>query len=759
MRNIILVLVLLMLPAVLFAAEYRVGIVASEGSRFTAESIGSEIEDFVTGDDSTEIKIYIYSAQANLSKIDSIINRADAESDIVIYVGEVTAGRALLSKASKPSVAVFNTDAGCKGQFTYIIAPDINYSDDLASFKDLFGYEELKIYISEYANCRSDICRGSQKKILDSITVPYELLSGEDVPDKLEKGDTLLVLNQPQMKREELGALLNELAEKGVKTFSFGGADDAELGFTAVNTKDKDTMKKARSAAVAVLDIINGIPQSSVIRINRAKGMVINMRSASLAGFSPAWSYLRSAELINHEDSYHYDKYIGFEQAVREAVENNEDVALGYIELERANEIIKRASSAMRPSLTLSSSLNRIDDDRARLASGTSPEQTLDVAVGLQQIIYSEEVFSLKEQAKLSRDASESLARQAELDVMQVAAKAYLDVLRAQTYMRIARDNLNTTRYNYDLAKNRDLAGAANPAELHRWEARIALSKIDMINAENSLKNAMTELARILSEDIDGFYRLEELSLDDNYGFLKIRDKGGMLSNPAAFKKFKKIMTEKAVQNSVELKNLKYLIEAADRSVLTAKRKYTHPEVTLGGEYKRFLDKSGEGDDTGMSWYDDNEWNLGIKASIPLYEGGRRSADLSIEKTALRRLYHEKAKAVKLVRQRMITSLENARTAYDSYVLSGESAKASSRTLDIVADLYARGAVSITELIDAQNAKLQSDMNEASNLYSFMEKIVDVERAYGAFFSLMETPKKSEIINLLNKAENEGADE
>jgi outer membrane protein TolC len=107
----------------------------------------------------------------------------------------------------------------------------------------------------------------------------------------------------------------------------------------------------------------------------------------------------------------------------------------------------------------------------------------------------------------------------------------------------------------------------------------------------------------------------------------------------------------------------------------------------------------------------------------------------------------------------MITSLENARTAYDSYVLSGESAKASSRTLDIVADLYARGAVSITELIDAQNAKLQSDMNEASNLYSFMEKIVDVERAYGAFFSLMETPKKSEIINLLNKAENEGADE
>lgn len=748
----LLVLMILVLPLAVSAKTYDVAIVASYGNSHSVSEIKSEIQDFVTGSSEAAVQVYYYSPSEGTEKLDSLIRQADSASDIILLYGEVPAGRAMQVKTEKPAVAVFKADVKCGGDFVYTISPQINYSETYRRFKELFDFSSLKVAVSDYAACRSEICRGSQKSILSVIDVPYETVQAD--PEAFEKGDNALILEQPQMKPEELSSFLNKLSEKGVRTFGFGGFYEAELGMLAVDSRDRDSQKAARSAAVAVMELITGKRERTDIKVSRMEGLVLNMKAAKEAGFSPKWEYLRSAELLNYLDSFSYDGSLGFKEALTMAVKKNEDVATGHIDLETAKYLIDMSKSAFRPTVGLSASFGRIDDDRARLAQGSAPEQTADVAVQLQQILYSEEVFSLRDQAKYNEKAAEAVARQAELDVMNETAKAYLNVLRAETYMRIAYDNLETTKHNYNLARNRDLAGAANPAELHRWEATIALSKIDLVSASNSVKNAMTELARITGEDIDGYYDLEPLTLENNYSFFTyLKDHRDMMDTPADFEKFKKAMVEAAVQNSVELRSLKYLTESADRAVVTARRKFYLPTVAAQGEYKRFIDKRGAGEDAPFDWYDDTEWSIGVKASLPLYEGGRRSAVLQIENSALRKLYHQKAKAAKLVRQRMITSLENTKSSYDSYILAGESAQAAKKTLKIVSDLYSRGAVSITELIDAQNAKLTADMNEASGMYTFMEKLVEVERAYGSFSAFSKNTEQNitDILNGLNR--------
>lgn len=747
MKKFIL-LILLVIPIAVNAKTYLVGVVAPYGSQHDAAVLKAEIESFVTGTDEASVQIYSYLPSADTAELDSLITEADSKSDIILLFGEVPAGRALHRNITKKSIAVFNSDVECSGSFDHRILPDIDYNAVYASFKELLGFTELKVAVSSYGTCISEICRGAQEQVLSVIDVPFEKVKAE--ADYFSAGDTALILEQPQMLADEFRLFLGELADKGVKTFSFGGYHDAELGVLAVNSRDRDFQKTARSAAVAVMDIINGTAAGGETRIDRTEGLVINMETASAADFSPAWSYLRSAELMNYEKFQKYDKKLGFKEVLEKAVLNNEDVLTGQIDFETARYMVDASRSAFKPSVGISSSYARIDDDRARYAQGTAPEKTLDVSVQLQQIIYSEEVFSLRDQAVYNKKAAEASARQAELDILSEAAKAYLAVLRAQTYMRIAGDNLETTKYNYNLAKNRDIAGAANPAELHRWEATIALSKIDLVNAANRVKVAMSELARVTGEDIDGYYDLEPLTLEKNYSFLAEAGKSSkVLDTPRGFTEFKRAMEEAALENSVELRSIRYLIDAAGRSVETAERRFYHPTVALQGEYTRFIDKSGEGAEASAGWYDDTEWNIGVKASLPLYEGGRRGAELHMERAALRKLGHQKAKVSKLIRQRMITALENARSSYDSYLLAGESALAADKTLKIVSDLYARGAVSITELIDAQNAKVNAEMNEASGLYSFMEKIVDVERAFGAFSAFSETEENT-IINILN---------
>jgi outer membrane protein TolC len=600
------------------------------------------------------------------------------------------------------------------------------------------------------------MCESIVDAITSHIKVPYKILpisktDQETLRDIVSKGDTALILRQPQLSAKETKDFLNNLAELGVRTFSFGNYKDAQLGMMAVNSPDREYTKTARTTAMAIGELISGNRDGGVLKVSRTNSLVINMDAANVAKFSPKWDTKRDAELIG-EELIGEQKYIGYKQALEKAVKTNEDVAIGQIDLKTAGDMVQMSKSAFRPTVNLSSTFLRINEDRALVARGTAAENRFDVTLSLKQILYSEEVFSLKDRADINEIAQKSIAKQAELDIIQQTAQAYMNVLRAKTFVSITQDNLERNKTNYNLAKNRDLAGAANPAELHRWEATIAMAKADVSNAKNSVKLAMTELARLMGEDIDDSFMLEQLKLDTDVTiYTTLMNAGYKLENMADFEKFKAAILNISLENSVELKALKQAAKAAQRTVLSAERSFYHPTVALSGEYKRYLDKSGKGSDDPMPGYDDSEWSIALNASLPLYEGGRRTAELNIEKAALRKIYHEKSKATKQIKQRMIAALENSKASFNQHLLAQASAKAAERTTEIASDLYAKGAVSITELIDAQNARLTAEMNVASTRFDFMEKLVTVERAYGSYFIFKTDAEDAEFINNINK--------
>jgi outer membrane protein TolC len=53
------------------------------------------------------------------------------------------------------------------------------------------------------------------------------------------------------------------------------------------------------------------------------------------------------------------------------------------------------------------------------------------------------------------------------------------------------------------------------------------------------------------------------------------------------------------------------------------------------------------------------------------------------------------------------------------------------KNLDLVTDSYAKGVVSIQDLLDAQNSALTADLNAANAVYDFLIDLVEVERAAG----------------------------
>ena len=88
-------------------------------------------------------------------------------------------------------------------------------------------------------------------------------------------------------------------------------------------------------------------------------------------------------------------------------------------------------------------------------------------------------------------------------------------------------------------------------------------------------------------------------------------------------------------------------------------------------------------------------------------------------------------------------ALHRASGTYPSMEFSAEAAEAAVENLDLVTDAYRTGTVSVTELIDAQNASLAAELRAVDARYAYLLDVIDVLRAT-ADFSLLVDPGSTE---------------
>jgi outer membrane protein len=82
--------------------------------------------------------------------------------------------------------------------------------------------------------------------------------------------------------------------------------------------------------------------------------------------------------------------------------------------------------------------------------------------------------------------------------------------------------------------------------------------------------------------------------------------------------------------------------------------------------------------------------------------------------------------------------LHRTGSSWPAIELSHTAASAADENLAMVSDAYARGAVSVTDLIDAQEAALSAGLAATDAKYGFMIDFVNVLRAMGDFEILLD---------------------
>jgi outer membrane protein TolC len=215
------------------------------------------------------------------------------------------------------------------------------------------------------------------------------------------------------------------------------------------------------------------------------------------------------------------------------------------------------------------------------------------------------------------------------------------------------------------------------------------------------------------------------------------------IDNAAVWEIFQDYLVAETLRQAPELGRLERLTAAQERQVTAAKRKFYVPELALGGSWGSNLNRGGAGSDLSQTGVDDESWSVGLTASWPLFTSGALRAQLNTERLSLRQLERSRAAIAEQLETRTRVALHRASGTYPSLEFSAEAADAAVENLGLVTDAYRTGAVSVTQLIDAQNAAVTAELRAVDARYAYLIDVVDILRATGDF-SLLVDPGRTE---------------
>ena len=202
------------------------------------------------------------------------------------------------------------------------------------------------------------------------------------------------------------------------------------------------------------------------------------------------------------------------------------------------------------------------------------------------------------------------------------------------------------------------------------------------------------------------------------------------VSNDRAFELMGDFMVKEGIAASPELMGLEALIAATQRELESHRSAYWSPTVTLQGGVSRVMHETRAAD---FSAEGDTDWFVGLNVSLPLFEGGARRARLSGSQRVIAQQQLQREASQQLIEQRIRAMLHRIAASYPSIQLSKDGATAANKNLDLVTDAYSRGAVSILDLLDAQNAALVAEESASNAVFDFLIDLMNLQRGVGGF--------------------------
>jgi len=686
----------------------------------------------------------------------------DPEVNMVMTLGYVSSAVAILNKPlSKPTFAPFVWDASLlgvniKGDVSGIrnlnfLAGKSDFERDLKTFRSVVEFSKLAVLIDEsvYDALPGLIQRARDVAATGGVELHFILQTTQDedlvskLPDDI---DAVVVTSLPRLGSVEMNNLIKALINKRLPSYSLIGSHLVEQGMLMAEAPASDWQRLARRNALNMHAVMKGeAAENQTVVFKGKRHLTLNMATARAIGLSPHYDITRQAILLNEEPAPK-GRPLSLSTVAREAVRVNLDLRATAFGLEGGKTEIDKARAKLLPQLSASVGYTQLNDDSTTVKSGAAAEASTKARLTLSQLIYSNKVNTNVKIQNYLQNNRQALYQQLELDIIQDATLAYLNILKAQTLVHIRRENANLTRSNLRLAQNRQRLGVGKPAEVYRWQSELATAKKELLQSQAQYQQAHDALNRLLHRPFKELFITTSASLDDPNLLVSRKELFDYINNDRAYELMGAFMLKEALAASPEMASLEALITASKLELKINQRAYWSPTVTLQGEVSNIMDEDRQ---AGLAAEGDTDWTVGLNVTLPLFEGGARNARVSGSRLALAKNNMQRDATAERVEQRLRSTLHQIKASYPSIQLSEEAAVAARKNLKLVTDAYTRGAVSILDLLDAQNAALVAEESATNSVFVFLIDLMNLQRSLGRFDFFLDGQDLDEWLNRL----------
>ncbi|OUR94556.1 hypothetical protein A9Q87_02670 [Flavobacteriales bacterium 34_180_T64] len=648
------------------------------------------------------------------------------------------------------SVSNSETTSGINN-FNYLVSSQ-SYSRDLETFQNLYDFKKVAVLIEEFIPdlmpIRETFDQEFEKLGATYTLVPFKTTS--DIINNIGDADAVYMAGGFFLNDQEIKELAKYFKANKLPSFTASPVEDVVAGFMATNQAEENLSRFFRRIALNVEAIVNGTNASELpIYIDYHDKLTLNYNTLEHTGVPIRYKYIATTNFVGDYQNVLSEKRYNLLDVFNETIKNNLSLLSDKKSIDLKTQDVKTAKSNYLPDLTATATGSYIDPKVAALSFGQNPEYKTSGNITLNQTIYSEDAnANITIQENLEKAEQENY-NAALLDVLINASTAYFNSLILKSNTRIQAENLEVTKRNLEIAQQNFDAGQSGKTDVLRFRSEYAQNTQSLVEAINQLELSFYDLNLILNNDMKFEIDVDEAELSEgifeHYEYHKL---SGLIEDPKSRDAFTEFLILEAKENAPEIASINYNMKASERSLKLNSSGRFVPTVALQGQYNRDFNQWGKGS-TPTPVFDDN-YNVGLNLSIPIFERNQQNINRQIATIQQDQLTINRENIELNIERNINGAVLGIINEITNIELSRISEEAAKESLDLVQTSYSSGAVSITQLIDAQRNYLQAQLSRSNATYNYLLSSMILERYLGRFFLLSTAAENQAFIQRYN---------
>jgi outer membrane protein len=370
--------------------------------------------------------------------------------------------------------------------------------------------------------------------------------------------------------------------------------------------------------------------------------------------------------------------------------------------------------------------------------------------------------------ARATREATTAQVDAAGVTLGTEVTRAYLEVLRQQEQVALAKQQLERVRFDLRMARGRAEVGAGTQLDVMQAELQVGRSEVSVLQAENAEQTARLRLFQQMGVEGSGAaavtltttFGLEQPTWELEPLYTLALDQNPLLRARRSTAEASRVgvkMARSAYYPSLSLSwgisgfarqasNTDFLIAQAQNSVANqAATCQFQNEI-----YRRLADPLPLLDCGRFSFTDEMRTSVvagnqafpfdftrqppsaSLNISVPIFPGLSRERQLESARLQREDAEYQVREQELALRSDLAVGLGAVRTAYQSALLEERNQVVADEQLRLARERYQLGAITFIDLVDAETVKAQADRQRLAAIYAYHDAITSLEAVVGA---------------------------